>query len=196
MAKKTSGEKYFAILEGAERVFADVGYHRAQVSRIAREAGVADGTVYLYFENKEDILVSLFGKRMGNFIEKLKRELEQVVGAKDKIYKVIRFHFNWLGRRRQEAMVTQIELRQSNQFVREGISRIMQDYFRLLERIVEEGQQNGEISREVDPRAARKMIFGTIDEVVTCWVLSGKDYQLVEMTDKIFRLLTGGLLDN
>jgi TetR/AcrR family fatty acid metabolism transcriptional regulator len=84
MAKRT-GEKYEAIIDAAIRVIAENGYHNAQVSKIAREAKVADGTIYLYFENKDDMLISLFNEKMGAFIETVREAIARVDSAPDQL---------------------------------------------------------------------------------------------------------------
>src|SRR4051794_14081424 len=68
---KKNKPKYMQIIDAAVVVIAEHGYHQAQVSKIAKQAGVADGTIYLYFKNKEDILISLFEEKMGTYIEKI-----------------------------------------------------------------------------------------------------------------------------
>lgn len=192
MAKRT-GEKYDAIIDAAVRVFAETGYHRAQVSRIAREAGVADGTVYLYFENKEDILISLFKSKMGEFIEAIRSEIEGLEDVGEKLYRVIHGHFRQLGRNREMAMVTQIELRQADPHIAQSISQPLKQYFELIEELVREGQRKGQIREDVDVRLARKMIFGTMDEVVTSWVMASRAYALENLSEPVYRLLAGGL---
>ncbi|KKM09247.1 hypothetical protein SY88_19655 [Clostridiales bacterium PH28_bin88] len=193
MVKRT-GEKYDAIIDAAVRVFAETGYHRAQVSRIAREAGVADGTVYLYFESKEDILISLFQTKMGEFIETIRSEIEGLEDVGEKLSRVVSGHFRQLGNHRELAMVTQIELRQADPGIAQGISQPMKQYFELIEDLVREGQVKGQVPADVDARLARKMIFGTMDEVVTSWVMSSRIYALEGLSEPVFRLLARGLL--
>ncbi|MBC7341936.1 MAG: TetR/AcrR family transcriptional regulator [Clostridia bacterium] len=188
------GEKYDAILEAALKVFAEVGFHRAQVSRIAREAGVADGTVYLYFKNKEDILISLFSEMMGLFVSRVERFVNEAEGFPEKLRALIAAHLRVLGQDVNRAIVTQIELRQPDASIRLGISEPLRQYFRVIERIVMEGQKEGSVSAAIDPRVARKVIFGAIDEAVTCWVLSDRKYELESLIDPIFVILSGGLV--
>jgi len=192
LAKRT-GEKYEAILDAAEQVFAEYGYHRAQVARIAREAKVADGTVYLYFENKEDVLISLFKERMRRFSAAVAAELAGIPPGEEQLAKIVEFHFHWLGQHRQRAVVTQIELRQSEPAVRRGISEAMQDYFRIIENAVEDGKRAGRIDPALDTKVARKVIFGAMDEVVTSWVLSHREYPLESLAPAVFAILKGGI---
>ncbi len=188
-----TSNKYRAILDAALRVIAENGYHHARVSRIAQEAGVADGTIYLYFKNKEDLLVSLFRERMGEFIALVKEELGRWQDPLDKLRGLVATHFRYLESDRSLALVTQIQLRQPNPSLREAISGPLKEYFRVIEELVAEGIAGGVFRPRIDVRVARNMIFGTMDEVVTCWVLSRRRYSLSEQVDQVWQLLTCGL---
>lgn len=190
---KRKGEKYDAIIDAAVKVFAKLGYHGAQVTKIAREAGVADGTIYLYFENKEDILISLFKEKMGQFIAEVAKMLSREPDAEKQLRTLVNSHFSHLESDKMLAVVTQIELRQSNPEIREGISEPLQKYFQEIEHVVENGQKQGKFAPWVDVKTARKMIFGTLDEVATCWVLSKKEYSLTDLTEPVANLLLNGL---
>ena len=193
MAKR-AGEKYAAILNAAVRVFSETGYHRAQVARIAKEAGVADGTVYLYFKNKEDILISLFQEKMGEFIARIENDISSVDSAPEKLFRIIQSHFTLLGENPAMARVTQIELRQADVKIAEGIHQSLKQYFRLIESIISEGQFRGELKPNLDVKLMRKMIFGTMDEVVTSWVMSKRQEELKSLSEQVFLLLSEGII--
>lgn len=192
MAKRT-GEKHGVILEAAVRSFARTGYHRTRVADIAREAGVADGTVYIYFESKEDILVSLFQSLMNSFVKGLLSALAQCPDADEKLKTVIRYHLTTLSARPDQAKVTQIELRQIDQSINQGISKPLKSYFQLIEEVIEEGKKQGLYRRGLDTKTARKVVFGAVDEVVTCWVMSSKPYDLTALSEPVYELLAKGL---
>lgn len=192
MAKKT-GDKYQAIIEAAVKVIAEYGYHNAQVSKIAREAGVADGTIYLYFKNKEDVLISLFRNKMGQFTAQAQNDIKDVKDPFEMLARLIRIHFSKLQGDRNLASVVQIQLRQSEPSIRKGISVIIRDYYNFIERIVRYGIEEGSFRQDMDPRIARKIIFGSLDEVATCWVLSSRKYDLTGMTIPVYNILAQGL---
>ncbi len=192
MAKRT-GEKYQVILNAAVKTFARTGYHCTRVADIARQAGVADGTVYIYFKNKEDILVSLFQVLMHRFVEDLKSELVQLHNANDKLLAVISYHLTTLAGKPDQAKVTQIELRQIDQEINKGISKPLMSYFQLIEEVIEEGKKQNLYRQNLDTRTARKVIFGAIDEIVTCWVMSSKRYDLSLLSKPVFEMLVMGL---
>lgn len=192
MAKRT-GEKYEAIIDAAIRVIAEYGYHQAQVSKIAREAKVADGTIYLYFENKDDVLISLFNEKMGAFIMDVEKALSDVPSAVDQLRELIRLHFEYLEGNRQLAIVTQIELRQSNPQVRKQIGLILKKYLNVIDQVIQRGVEQGVFDNGFDPRIARHMIFGTIDETVTTWIMKDGKFSLMEQVEPITRLFLRGI---
>lgn len=186
---KKSGDKYHAIIEAAVKVFAQYGYHNAQVSKIAREAGVADGTIYLYFKNKKDVLISLFKTKMGNYIKKVEEEIARYTSAAEQLSRLVYLHFLHLEADRNLATVLQIQLRQSDPVIRQGIREPLRMYSRLIERIIARGVESGEFRENLDPRLARKMVFGTMDEVATCWVMSQREYSLTALAEKVSEML-------
>lgn len=184
------------IIDAAVEVIAENGYHQSQVSKIAKQAGVADGTIYLYFKNKEDILISLFKEKMGQFIERMEEEVKEKTTAKEKLALVIKQHFTLLGNDRHLAIVTQLELRQSNIKLRLKINDILKGYLNMLDTILTEGIESGEWKDNLDVRLARQMIFGTIDETVTTWVMNDQKYDLPDLSGKVLELLVSGIHQN
>lgn len=193
MAAKRTGEKYNAIIEAAVKVIAENGYHNSQVSKIAKEAGVADGTIYLYFKNKEDLLISLFKVKMGIFTAGARAELKDMKNPFKKLAKLISLHFNLLEADRHLALVVQIQLRQSNASIREGIAAPLKQYFNIIETIVEDGVKHNFFRSDVNPKLARQMIFGTMDEVATSWVMSHQHYKLSDQIVPVYNLLAQAL---
>lgn len=192
MTIETKRPKYMQIIDAAVEVIAENGYHQSQVSKIAKQAGVADGTIYLYFKNKEDILISLFKEKMGQFIERMEEEIKGKQTAKEKLALVITKHFSLLADDRHLAIVTQLELRQSNLELRQKINDILKGYLNILESILTEGIESGEFKENLDIRLARQMVFGTIDETVTTWVMNDQKYDLTSLADKVLDLLVFG----
>jgi TetR/AcrR family fatty acid metabolism transcriptional regulator len=180
------------IIDAAVIAIAENGYHQAQVSKIAKQAGVADGTIYLYFKNKEDILISVFEEKMGNFIEKLNELIAGNGTAVEKLLRVIESHFRLLSEDHHLAIVTQLELRQSNKELRLKINDILKGYLQVIDKILIEGIGTGEFPSSLDVRLARQMIFGTIDETVTTWVMNEEKYDLVTLALPVQRLLING----
>ncbi|AZB43864.1 TetR/AcrR family transcriptional regulator [Bacillus sp. FJAT-42376] len=188
--------KYKQIIDAAVIVIAENGYHQAQVSKIAKQAGVADGTIYLYFKNKEDILVSLFQEKMGLFIEKIEGETSGRTKAADKLYVLIEKHFSLLSDDHHLAIVTQLELRQSNKDLRLRINEVLKGYLNVLDSIIQTGIDAGEFREDLNLRLARQMIFGTIDEIVTTWVMNEEKYDLVALAGQVHHMIVRGFGSN
>jgi TetR/AcrR family transcriptional regulator, fatty acid metabolism regulator protein len=190
---KRNKPKYMQIVDAAVIAIAENGYHQAQVSKIAKQAGVADGTIYLYFKNKEDILISVFQEKMGIFVENLQAIINSGESSSDKLCKMIENHLRVLSSDHHLATVTQLELRQSNKELRIKINMILKEYLVLLDQILIAGMLAGEFNQAMDVRIARQMVFGTIDEITTTWVMNDYRYDLMEQAPKIQQLLLNAL---
>lgn len=190
---KRDKPKYKQIVDAAIIVIAENGYHQAQVSKIAKEAGVADGTIYLYFKNKEDILISVFKEKMAIFIEDLEEILKKNISTSEKLFKMIDNHFRLLHEDRYYAIVTQLELRQTNKELRMQINGVLKEYLTLLDNILKEGMDNGTLDDSIDIRLARQMVFGTMDETLTSWVMKDQKYDLMKLSIGVHRLIMKAL---
>ncbi|MFF5994396.1 TetR/AcrR family transcriptional regulator [Lysinibacillus sp. KU-BSD001] len=190
---KRDKPKYKQIIDAAVIAIAENGYHQAQVSKIAKQAGVADGTIYLYFKNKEDILISIFNEKMGLFVEKLQDIIKSGNSSSEKLAQMIENHFEVLANDRHLATVTQLELRQSNKELRLKINAILKEYLMLLDQILIEGMLSGEFNPTMDVRLARQMVFGTVDEITTTWVMNEYRYDLLALSPKVAQLVLNGL---
>ncbi|MFX3674541.1 MAG: TetR/AcrR family transcriptional regulator [Paenisporosarcina sp.] len=190
---KRDKPKYKQIIDAAVIVIAENGYHQAQVSKIAKQANVADGTIYLYFKNKEDILISVFTEKMGVFVNNLKEIISGETSSSEKLLKMIDNHFRVLATDHYLAIVTQLELRQSNKDIRLKINDVLKEYLSLLDHILIEGLENGEFNKDMDIRLARHMVFGTIDETITTWVMNEQKYDLMKLAPKVQKLLLSGM---
>lgn len=192
MILKKNKPKYRQIIDAAVIVIAENGYHQSQVSKIAKQAGVADGTIYLYFKNKEDILISLFENKMGHFVEMIEEKIAGKVRAAEKLLMMVETHFHILSQDKHLAIVTQLELRQSNIDLRQKINAILKGYLGLIDSILLEGKKTGEFASNLDVRLARQMIFGTMDETATTWVMNDQKYDLTALAPEVHRLLISG----
>ncbi|HUP45912.1 MAG TPA: TetR/AcrR family transcriptional regulator [Thermoanaerobaculia bacterium] len=182
------------ILRAAVDVFARSGYFNAKVSEIAKTAGVADGTIYLYFDGKEDLLITIFREHTRNYLQSLQAQLAAVSRPEDQLRSTIRHHLESLGRDRALAVVYQVELRHSLKFMSLFSQEEVADYLDLLRRIVEQGQTAGVFRRTLHPQLVAKAVFGILDEMVTSWMLSEKDYPLEDQAEQIADLVLTGLL--
>lgn len=193
---KSNKPKYQLIIDAAVKVIAENGYHASQVSKIAKEAGVADGTIYLYFKNKEDVLVSVFEEKMGQFIGKIAEATNAQPDSNKKLKILIEMHFNQLEENPYLAIVTQLELRQSNYSLRLQINNVLKPYLDIIDAIIEEGIKKKQFRNDLNAALLRQMIFGTLDEVVTTWVMKERKYNLTAQAEQVHRFITEGLKSN
>jgi TetR/AcrR family fatty acid metabolism transcriptional regulator len=190
---RKNSDKYRAIIEAAIEVFAEHGYHNARVVKIARAAGVAEGTVYLYFRNKEDLLVSAFREKMETFTGEVAGRLAEPGGAAEKLRRLVDMHLAGLGADFTLALFFQIHLRQPEEAVHDGIAGPLARYARLIEGVVEEGMASGEFLPGLNKKLVRQMIFGAIDEVVSNWVHARGKYSLPGQAGAVSAFLLRGL---
>jgi len=193
-ARNGVGDKREAILRAATSVFAEKGFFNSKVADIAKAAGVADGTVYLYFKNKDDVLHSIFDRAMDEFIADGRRELATLDKPEDKLRRIAELHLERLGADRNMAIVFQVELRGSIKFMQEFSAAGFSEYLDIIRATIEEGQKRGVFRSDVKPIVCAKMFYGALDEMVTNWIISSKRYPLAPMADEVLKVFFGGLL--
>lgn len=182
--------KYDAILEASKTVFAKEGYYGSSISKIAQKAEIGDGTVYLYFKNKEDILIQLFDTSIYHIlIPKAESIIEPIQDPRIMLYELIRTHFEFFGHDYDLARVIQIESRQPIQKTREVVRKSTKRYFQLLHNIITKGQEKGLFRKDVSSSSMQKLVFGTLDEFVTAWVLAEHRYNLMNKVEDAYKVL-------
>src|SRR4051795_13428182 len=192
-ADSTRSEKREAILRAAIDVFAERGFFNAQVADVARAAGVAAGTVYLYFRGKDDLLVSIFERTMREAIADGRACVAPLRDPVAQLREIARVHLERMGRDRSLAIVFQVELRQSTKFMERFSSTLLREYLGIIRNIVAAGQASGVFRKELNPTLAAKLFFGGLDEMATNWILSRRKYALAGEADAIVDILVGGL---
>jgi TetR/AcrR family fatty acid metabolism transcriptional regulator len=188
-------DKRAAILKAATGVFAEKGYFNSKVADIAKAAGVADGTVYLYFKNKDDILHSIFDRAMDEFIAEGRRELELLTKPEEKLRRIAELHLDRLGADRDMAIVFQVELRGSIKFMQEFSAAGFSEYLDIIRKTIEEGQKSGVFRNDLKSVVCAKIFYGALDEMVTNWIISNKSYQLAPMANEVLKIFFGGVLE-
>ncbi|MEW5982648.1 MAG: TetR/AcrR family transcriptional regulator [Acidobacteriota bacterium] len=186
-------DKYDLILRAATHVFARRGFFNAQVADVARDAGVAAGTVYLYFRSKDDLLASIFERWMDEGISEGRAALEGLTDPVARLREIARRHLDRLGRDRDTAVVFQVELRQSTKHMERFSASQLREYLGIIRGVIVEGQKTGAFRQDVNPTLAAKVFFGALDEMATNWMLSRRRYSLAAEADAIVDLLVGGM---
>lgn len=194
MSKKKNTEKYYRIIQAATKMFARKGFYKTRISEIAMEAQVADGTIYIYFENKDDILISLFEEQMqivlDNMVDQISREDDPV----KKLEKFALIHLQLIEQNPNMAEIIQVEVRQSSKFMKEYNNEKFVQYLDLIGDIIREGQENGVFKKEVIPGVAKRAFFGALDEMSRFWVLSThKQYDIKTAAKQISEYFLNGI---
>jgi TetR/AcrR family transcriptional regulator, fatty acid metabolism regulator protein len=184
------------IIDAAVRVFARNGFYNSRVSDIAREAGIASGTIYLYFKTKEDILVTLFREKMAGFVRELRTEIAREHDAQAKIRRLVRLHFEVLEANPDMAEVVQVELRQGQKFFRGASAHEVSAYFELIGSVLQEGVAAGAFRRDLPVKVATKMLFGAMDQLATSWVLGKRGYRLADAAEPVANIFLKGVTRN
>ena len=186
------GSKHEAILRAAIDVFAERGYFNAQVADVARAAGVAAGTVYLYFKSKDDLLVSIFERSMREDLALGRAAVAGLDDPAERLRRLARGHLARLGADRNLAIVFQVELRQSTKFMERFSSTLLRDYLGLIREAIADGQRAGLFRTDIKATAAAKILFGALDEMATNWILSRRRYSLEADADTVIDLFLNG----
>jgi TetR/AcrR family fatty acid metabolism transcriptional regulator len=186
-------DKREAILRAATNVFARSGYFNSKVADVAREAGVADGTVYLYFKSKEEILRSIFERNTSDAVREGREELAKIADPREKLRRIARQHLERLGDDRDLAIVFQVELRGTTKFMQEFSAAGLAEYLGLIREVFEEGQAAGVFRKTLKAKLVAKVLFGALDEMATNWILSKRRYKLAPMADEVLDIFLGGV---
>ncbi|MBU2621929.1 MAG: TetR family transcriptional regulator [Proteobacteria bacterium] len=191
--KVKGNDKYHRILEAAVKVFAEQGFYQSTISQIAREAGVADGTIYLYFKNKDDILVQFFNYKTKQVFDSFREEVNKADNSFDKLRNLIRRHLEEFQNDRNMAVLYQAETHQNSRLVEEQIKEMSKLYLDIVSEIVERGQDEGSVRKDLYVGLVKRFILGGVDEVINTWLHSDGKYDLVSMADPLVDLFIRGI---
>jgi len=187
-------DKRERILDAAETVFADCGFFHAKVSNVAKLAGVADGTIYLYFKSKDDLLISLFESRMSQVCDAMHKAVAGHEGYKAKLSTFVHTHLRMVSEHPRLAEVLTVELRQSSKFMKEHSNPRFAEYLKILATIIGDGQAAGEFDSAVPAPLAARGIFGMVDELALAWLLGDdQKFDIVRAADWVGSLILSGL---
>lgn len=190
-------DKHGKIITAATKVFAKKGFFSARISDIAKEAKVADGTIYLYFNNKFDILISVFEQEIGKLIDQITKAIAKESDPQKMLAIFASKHLAAMKKNKNLAEVIQIELRQSDKLVKEYRNTTFQEYIDIVSEIIRIGQQQQIYRDDILPGIAKRAFFGALDEVSRIWTASLEtDYSLEDTVDQVLLIFLQGMLVN
>jgi len=194
-----SADKHRKIIRAATKVFAKKGFFNARISDIAKEAKVADGTIYLYFKNKFDILISVFEQEVGKLTTQVTGLIEQESDPKVKLQIFISKHLEEMKKNRNLAEVIHIELRQTNKLVRDYRKNSFSSYLNIVSTIIEEGKQQRIFRQNIQSDVAKQILFGALDEISRVWGAGndmGVNFTLEEVSEQLTAIFQHGVLEH
>jgi TetR/AcrR family fatty acid metabolism transcriptional regulator len=187
------GDKYRRILDAAIDVIAENGFFNARINEIAQRAGVADGTVYLYFKNKDHILRTAIDTGFQQFFERIRDAQRHAPTCRERLEIIALQHLQTLMQRRNLAVLLQTEVRQSAKFVAEFSFQHIVDYLNLVREVVRDGQAAGELRTGLSDRLVAHCFFGALDEIVNAWVFSGRVFDPPSTAAQVVDILFSGI---
>ncbi len=190
-----SADKHNKIIRAATKVFAKKGFFNARISDIAKEAKVADGTIYLYFNNKFDILISVFEQEIGKLVD----QISDLIAKEDDPHKMLEIfifrHLVEMKKNRNLAEVIQIELRQTNKVIRDYRDNKFSEYINIISTIIKQGQKEKIYRQDIQPGLAKRAIFGALDEISRIWNLNLETkYSVDEAARQLTEIFIDGIL--
>ncbi len=189
--------KHSKIISAATKVFAKKGFFNARISDIAKEAKVADGTIYLYFNNKYDILLSVFEEEVGKIVERTDKLLSVEEDPRKMLEIFTIQHLMAMKKNKNLAEVIQIELRQTNKVIKDYRNNKFGEYIGIIANIIKKGQQAGIYKVDIKPDIAKRVYFGALDEVSRVWNASLEThYTVEEIADQVLGMFLAGILQN
>lgn len=188
-------DKHIKIINAATKVFAKKGFFNARISDIAKEAKVADGTIYLYFNNKFDILISVFEEEISGLIEQVTKSLNVEPDPRNQLRIFATKHLTMMKKNKNLAEVIQIELRQSTKLIKDYRNNKFSEYIDIISTIIKNGQAQNIYRADIKPGIAKRAFFGALDEISRVWSLSlDTEYTVEETINQIMDIFLTGVL--
>ena len=190
-----SADKHSKIIRAATKVFAKKGFFNARISDIAKEAKVADGTIYLYFNNKFDILISVFEQEIGKLVDQITALIAKEDDPQKMLEIFITRHLTEMKKNRNLAEVIQIELRQTNKLIRDYRNNKFSEYVNIISMIIKKGQEKNIYRQDIMPGIAKRAIFGALDEISRIWSLNlDTNYTVQEAASQVTDMFQVGIM--
>lgn len=192
-----TADKHSKIIRAATKVFAKKGFFNARISDIAKEAKVADGTIYLYFNNKYDMLLSVFEEKIGKLVEQINSHLEKEEDPRRMLEIFIANHLREMKKNKNLAEVIQIELRQTHKMIRDYRNNKFSEYLNIISTIIKRGQAQNVFRQDILPGIAKRAIFGAMDEITRIWNMNiDSEYNIEEIENQVIQIFLVGVLEH
>ena len=184
------------IIESAKKLFADQGYQKTTVVDISRQAGLSEAALYDYFQGKEDLLLTIPDLWVSELIGDLKEQLFGIKGAVNKLRKFLWWYLRRIEEAPLDAKIVYLFLKTNANFMKTEVYSNVKILYSYLIEIFEEGRTSGEMKSDLNPYFARDIFVGTMEHIVTRWLLKERSYSLFENLEEVFNLMIDGFRAN
>jgi TetR/AcrR family transcriptional regulator, fatty acid metabolism regulator protein len=181
------------IMQAAIDVFGKSSYEKANISEIARTAGIAEGTIYQYFKNKQDLFFSIGLERTKEFCKEIDAHLEGVTDTRDKIRKLVWYYLYYFKTNPDYVRSLMLEMRVNRDFVKSKSYKSFKAFSKQVFQILKDGQEEGVIRKDMDVYLALQLLLGILEHIVTRWLLKGEKYDLLAQYEQVAELVLGGI---
>lgn len=186
-------EKYQRILDAAVEVIAENGYFNSPVSAIAKRAGVADGTIYLYFKSKDDVLRTAIDSTFQHFYNLVEERFKTLTSPREQLECIAEVHLSSHSANRSMAVLMQTEMRQSAKFIAEFSHHHLVKYIQVVREVIRRGQQEGIFRQDISDGVVAHCMFGAIDELLSSAVFTGRNYDPKATAAQVMDILMHGI---
>jgi len=190
MARNNSKEHTRArIINSAKKLFAGQGYQKTTIVDISRQAGLSEAALYDYFQGKEDLLLMIPDLWVSELVRDLDEQLFGVKGTVNKLRKYMWWYMRRVEQSPLDAKIVYLFLKTNANFLNTEVYSNVKNFYAYLIDIFEEGRKTGEMKTDLNPRAARDIFVGTMDHIITRWLLKDMSYSLFENLESTFELM-------
>lgn len=193
MPRRKEEEKRKKILDAAVRVFAREGFYNAKVEEVAREAGVAHGTVYLYFGSKEDLLISVFRENLRELIEYVGSEIQKEKDAEARLKRMIHLQIELIETNPELTELLLVEFPQTGKFLSSQAIDEVAAYINMIADILKQGMAEKIFYDSIDANIVATLIYAGIQGIATRWILEGTKYSLKQAALEISEVFLRGI---
>jgi TetR/AcrR family fatty acid metabolism transcriptional regulator len=197
MARNNSKENTrVRIINSAKKLFAEQGYQKTTIVDISKQAGLSEAALYEYFQGKEDLLLTIPDLWVSELLEDLDEQLFGIRGAENKLRKYLWWYLRRIEQSPLDAKIVYLFLKTNANFLNTEVYANVKKLYSYLIDIFEEGLKTGEMKSDLDSRIARDIFVGTLDHIITRWLLKDMSYSLFDKLDNTFNLIVSAFKAN
>ncbi len=181
------------ILKTAERFFGEKGFQETTISGIAKESKISEASIYEYFSTKEGLLFSVPTKNASELFKLMQFHLTLIRGAENKLRSIIYIFLSTNEENPNNASILMLILKHNKKFLNSEGHLEIKKGLKMIDEAIEEGILAGEFRNDINVYLTRSMIIGTIEHLVTSWLMTGRPESLVDLVDPLIDTIIAGI---